>query len=199
MRYSESSQYAGYGPAPSPYGPYPIRYAQGPPTIQHPPLYAPAPSPYVQPIIPVSTQPSQASYTYKGWPLGVRKSKKGPPQVQNPPGAKKRRKRLETINNCLAKGKRELDDLENQVSALKTWYKGLEGMKASLKEEEEVEHDGERVKVEEMEDEVIYFGDEEEEGDDGGVRVDGEWHEAEEKYGEQQEVSITLWPIKREL
>ena len=28
----------------------------------------------------------------------------------------------------------------------------------------------------------------------GGVRVDGEWDEAKEEYGEQQEGSIPRWP-----
>lgn len=119
--------------------------------------------------------------------------------MPNPPGAKKRRKRLKTINNCLAKGKSELDNLEKQVSTLRTWYKGLEGVKASLKGKGKIEHDGERAKVEEMEDEEICFGDEQEEGDDGGVHLDDEWDEAEEKHGEQQERFIAQWPIKREV
>jgi predicted nucleic acid-binding Zn-ribbon protein len=87
--------------------------------------------------------------------------------VPNPPGAKKRRKRLEAINSRLAKGKSELDDLEKQVSALRTWYEGLEGVEASMKEEEGAEHDGGKVKVEEMEDYEIDLGDEEAD-DDGG-------------------------------
>lgn len=158
MRYSESSQYAGYGPAPSPYAPFPTPYAQGPPIFQYPSSYAPAPSSYVQPNNPASTQPSNASIAYRGRPQGVKKSRKGPLQVPNPPGAKKRRKRLEAINNCLAKGKSELEDLEKQVSALKAWYQGLEGVKASLKKEVGADHEGGLVKTEEMEDEQLDLG-----------------------------------------
>ncbi len=32
----------------------------------------------------------------------------------------------------------------------------------------------------------------------GGVRVDGEWDEDEEEYGEQKEGTIVQWPLKRE-
>ncbi len=117
--------------------------------------------------------------------------------MPNPPGAKKRRKRLEAINSRLAKGKSELDELEKQVSELKTWYEGLESVKASLKEEGEAEHDGVQVKVEKMEDDEIDLVEEEDE-DDGGVRGHGEWDEAEEEYGEQKEGTIAQWPLKRE-
>lgn len=119
--------------------------------------------------------------------------------MPNPPGAKKRRKRLEAINSRLAKGKSKLDNLEKQISALRTWYEGLEGVEASMKEEEGAEHDGGKVKAEEMEDEEIDFGDEEEEEDDGGVRLEGEWDEVDKNYGGQQEGAITQRPIKREL
>jgi len=118
--------------------------------------------------------------------------------VPNPPGAMKRRKRLGAINSRLAKGKSELDDLKKKVSALKTWYEGLEGVEASMKEEEGAEHDGGKVKVEEMEDYEIDLGEEKDEHN-GGVRVHGEWDEAQEEYDEQQEGTIAQWPIKREL
>lgn len=190
VRHSESSQYAAYGPVPSPYAPSPHNaspnlYAQGPPITQHPPSYAPAPFSCVQPSNPASTQASSASHTYMGRPQGVRKFKKGPSQVPNPPGAKKRRKRLEAINKCLAKGKSELNDLEKQVGVLRAWYKSLEGEKVVL-EEVGAGYEGGLIKAEEMDDEGIDFGEEEEEGGDGGVRVDGELGQVDEEYGEPQ-------------